>query len=206
MRESHPHHFHRHHHHHHSTQTSCPGRRLTRRGSWWPWTTTRTRARARELSRLETPNITICNATVDHSDTKPFFIHYFLLCEGDLAWRLCSREVKASRTVPPWWLRTSATINIRPNTIQVSYTLFCGEDNFRNRYRTKVSERDVLIDFWDTAGQERFNTMHRSYYHQAHACIMVFDATRKVTVFLDALASPDFKLSVSVICFSDNQW
>ena len=58
-----------------------------------------------------------------------------------------------------------------------------------------MSERDVLIDFWDTAGQERFNTMHRSYYHQAHACIMVFDATRKVTVFLDALASPDFKLS-----------
>ena len=123
MRESHPHHFHRHHHHHHSTQTSCPGRRLTRRGSWWPWTTTRTRARARELSRLETPNITICNATVDHSDTKPFFIHYFLLCEGDLAWRLCSREVKAGWEVPPWWIRTSATINIRPNTVQVSYTL-----------------------------------------------------------------------------------
>merc|ERR1712038_1295323 len=49
------------------------------------------------------------------------------------------------------------------------------------RYRTKVGDRDVLIDFWDTAGQERFNTMHRSYYHQAHACIMVFDATRKVT-------------------------
>ena len=48
------------------------------------------------------------------------------------------------------------------------------------RYRTKVGTRDVLIDFWDTAGQERFNTMHRSYYHQAHAAIMVFDATRKV--------------------------
>ena len=113
--------------------------------------------------------------------TKTLFVHYFILCEGDLAWRLCSREVKAGWEVPPWWIRTSATINIRPNTIQVSYNLFCGEDNFRNRYRTKVSERDVLIDFWDTAGQERFNTMHRSYYHQAHACIMVFDATRKVT-------------------------
>merc|ERR1712083_846498 len=49
------------------------------------------------------------------------------------------------------------------------------------RYRTKVGTRDVLIDFWDTAGQERFNTMHRSYYHQAHACILVFDSTRKVT-------------------------
>ena len=28
-------------------------------------------------------------------------------------------------------------------------------------------------DFWDTAGQERFNSMHPSYYHNAHACIMV---------------------------------
>jgi len=38
-----------------------------------------------------------------------------------------------------------------------------------------------LSDFWDTAGQEMFQSMHPSYYHQAHACIMVFDATRKVT-------------------------
>lgn len=28
-------------------------------------------------------------------------------------------------------------------------------------------------DFWDTAGQERFQSMHPSYYHNAHACIMV---------------------------------
>ncbi|XP_025714443.1 rab-like protein 2B isoform X3 [Callorhinus ursinus] len=37
------------------------------------------------------------------------------------------------------------------------------------------------IDFWDTAGQERFQSMHASYYHKAHACIMVFDVQRKVT-------------------------
>ena len=30
-----------------------------------------------------------------------------------------------------------------------------------------------IEDFWDTAGQERFNSMHPSYYHQAHACILV---------------------------------
>ena len=53
--------------------------------------------------------------------------------------------------------------------------------NIHHRYRTKVGDRDVLIDFWDTAGQERFNTMHRSYYHQASACVLVFDSTRKVT-------------------------
>ena len=32
-----------------------------------------------------------------------------------------------------------------------------------------------------TAGQERFNSMHPSYYHGAHACIMCFDITRKIT-------------------------
>lgn len=39
----------------------------------------------------------------------------------------------------------------------------------------------VKVDFWDTAGQEKFNAMHPSYYYQAHACIMVFDVTRKQT-------------------------
>ena len=28
-------------------------------------------------------------------------------------------------------------------------------------------------DFWDTAGQERFSSMHPSYYHEAHSCILV---------------------------------
>ncbi|KAI8827251.1 P-loop containing nucleoside triphosphate hydrolase protein [Fimicolochytrium jonesii] len=41
--------------------------------------------------------------------------------------------------------------------------------------------RKITIDFWDTAGQERFQTMHPSYYHGAHACILVFDVGRKVT-------------------------
>lgn len=45
----------------------------------------------------------------------------------------------------------------------------------------KLTVDFVLADFWDTAGQERFHSLHPSYYHQAHACIMVFDATRKVT-------------------------
>ncbi|GLH12361.1 hypothetical protein R5R35_011704 [Gryllus longicercus] len=49
------------------------------------------------------------------------------------------------------------------------------------RYTTKVETDSVVVDFWDTAGQEMFQSMHPSYYHQAHACIMVFDATRKIT-------------------------
>ncbi|XP_021239874.1 rab-like protein 2A [Numida meleagris] len=49
------------------------------------------------------------------------------------------------------------------------------------QHRTRVDGKAVLVDFWDTAGQERFQSMHASYYHKAHACIMVFDVQRKVT-------------------------
>merc|ERR1712146_85675 len=54
------------------------------------------------------------------------------------------------------------------------------------RHEANVSGADgeqipVDVDFWDTAGQERFNSMHPSYYHNAHACVMVFDVGRKST-------------------------
>ncbi|XP_069764143.1 RAB, member of RAS oncogene family-like 2 [Narcine bancroftii] len=49
------------------------------------------------------------------------------------------------------------------------------------KYTTKVNDKTVLVDFWDTAGQERFQGMHPTYYHKAHACIMVFDVQRKIT-------------------------
>lgn len=39
--------------------------------------------------------------------------------------------------------------------------------------RYTESLTDSISDFWDTAGQERFNNMHPSYYHQAHACLLV---------------------------------
>lgn len=45
---------------------------------------------------------------------------------------------------------------------------------------TEDGER-LSVEFWDTAGQEQFNTMHPTYYHRAHACVMVFDVTRKAT-------------------------
>ncbi|XP_062435139.1 rab-like protein 2B isoform X2 [Rhea pennata] len=49
------------------------------------------------------------------------------------------------------------------------------------QHRARVDGKPVVVDFWDTAGQERFQSMHASYYHKAHACIMVFDVQRKVT-------------------------
>ncbi|CEO98403.1 Ras family [Plasmodiophora brassicae] len=49
------------------------------------------------------------------------------------------------------------------------------------RHNTEIDGKPVSIDFWDTAGQERFTSMHPSYYYRAHACILAFDVTRKVT-------------------------
>lgn len=53
---------------------------------------------------------------------------------------------------------------------------------FRHVARSPIIPFENLqIDFWDTAGQERFLTMHPSYYVGSHACILVFDVTRKIT-------------------------
>nr|XP_023398243.1 rab-like protein 2A isoform X4 [Loxodonta africana] len=41
------------------------------------------------------------------------------------------------------------------------------------KHTATVDGKTILVDFWDTAGQERFQSMHASYYHKAHACIMV---------------------------------
>ncbi|XP_068826298.1 rab-like protein 2B isoform X1 [Capricornis sumatraensis] len=49
------------------------------------------------------------------------------------------------------------------------------------KHTASVDGRTVLVDFWDTAGQERFQSMHASYYHKAHACVLVFDVQRKIT-------------------------
>jgi hypothetical protein len=48
-------------------------------------------------------------------------------------------------------------------------------------YSATLNGRPEAVDFWDTAGQERFLSMHPSYYYKAHACVLVFDVTRKVT-------------------------
>jgi len=52
---------------------------------------------------------------------------------------------------------------------------------FRHNAEIPNCDEKVAVDFWDTAGQERFNSMHPAYYHQAHACILCFDVTRKQT-------------------------
>jgi len=49
------------------------------------------------------------------------------------------------------------------------------------KHKATIGNKKVPVDIWDTAGQERFMSLHSSYYHQADACVLVFDATRKST-------------------------
>ncbi|KNE55987.1 small GTP-binding protein domain [Allomyces macrogynus ATCC 38327] len=52
---------------------------------------------------------------------------------------------------------------------------------FRHSTKHPTTGQPLAIDFYDTAGQERFASMHASYYYGAHACLLCFDLTRKVT-------------------------
>ena len=40
---------------------------------------------------------------------------------------------------------------------------------------------EITIHIWDTAGQDLFNSIHPTYFFEAHAALFVFDTTRKIT-------------------------
>ncbi|XKL59399.1 hypothetical protein PGB90_000415 [Kerria lacca] len=51
-------------------------------------------------------------------------------------------------------------------------------------YRNKVIEIDgtkVKLQIWDTAGQERFRSVTHAYYRDAHALLLLYDVTNKIS-------------------------
>ncbi|XP_065182784.1 ras-related protein Rab-43-like [Sycon ciliatum] len=44
----------------------------------------------------------------------------------------------------------------------------------------------VKLHIWDTAGQERFKSVSHSFYHNAHAAILVYDITNEGSFFTTA--------------------
>lgn len=69
--------------------------------------------------------------------------------------------------------------------LQTNHSSRCDRKSFCSQAHTAspfaARHRVIPRIAQDTAGQERFNSMHPSYYYRAHACILVFDVTRKVT-------------------------
>ena len=66
------------------------------------------------------------------------------------------------------------------NTFQDAYLSTIGFD-FKIKYVTLKSGKQVKIQLWDTAGQERFRTIAKSYYKGAHGIILIYDVTVKKT-------------------------
>ena len=48
------------------------------------------------------------------------------------------------------------------------------------------SSHDIKIQLWDTAGSERFKTINRIYYRDATAALVVYDITKRNTLFQEA--------------------
>jgi len=56
-------------------------------------------------------------------------------------------------------------------------------DDFKDSTTIKIKVDDHIIRFvlWDTAGQEQFQSLPRSYFRDASACLLVFDLANKAS-------------------------
>ena len=45
---------------------------------------------------------------------------------------------------------------------------------------------NIKMQLWDTAGSERFRTVNQIYYRNAGAALVVYDITRRSTLFQEA--------------------
>ncbi|XP_055845217.1 ras-related protein Rab-37 isoform X2 [Episyrphus balteatus] len=52
--------------------------------------------------------------------------------------------------------------------------------DFRNKV-VNVDNTRVKLQIWDTAGQERFRSVTHAYYRDAHALLLLYDVTNKVS-------------------------
>jgi Rab-like protein 2 len=79
----------------------------------------------------------------------------------------------------PRRLSTHALTLYRKNVMLGNTIDECNDNN--SNINNNDGDKPIKVDFWDTAGQEKFSSLHPTYYYQAHACILVFDVTRKST-------------------------
>ncbi|XP_045166507.1 ras-related protein Rab-7L1-like [Mercenaria mercenaria] len=66
------------------------------------------------------------------------------------------------------------------NLFRRDYKMTIGVD-FALKVIKWSDSQNIKLQLWDIAGQERFTSMTRVYYKDAHACIVMFDLTQRLT-------------------------
>lgn len=66
------------------------------------------------------------------------------------------------------------------NIYKKDYKMTIGVD-FALKMIKWSDSQNIKLQLWDIAGQERFTSMTRVYYKDAHACIVMFDLTQRLT-------------------------
>eukprot|EP00984_Skeletonema_dohrnii_P011677 scaffold4688_cov77-Skeletonema_dohrnii-CCMP3373.AAC.3 len=122
-------------------------------------------------SSIEQNNIN--NTTTDEPDVKIIIIGDSAVGKSKLLERYLVNDYNPRR------LSTHALTLYRKNVLLGNTTVDCNSNNSNNN--NDDGDKPIKVDFWDTAGQEKFSSLHSTYYYQAHACILVFDVTRKST-------------------------
>lgn len=66
------------------------------------------------------------------------------------------------------------------NLFKRDYKMTIGVD-FALKVVKWSDSKNIKLQLWDIAGQERFTSMTRVYYKNAHACVVMFDLTQRLT-------------------------
>ncbi|KAL4225960.1 Ras-related protein Rab-7L1 [Mactra antiquata] len=66
------------------------------------------------------------------------------------------------------------------NLFRRDYKMTIGVD-FALKVIKWSDSQNIKLQLWDIAGQERFTSMTRVYYKDAHACVVMFDLTQRLT-------------------------
>lgn len=75
--------------------------------------------------------------------------------------------------------KTSLLLRFSDNMFHADYRCTIGVD-FKIK-TLKVDDQLVKFQIWDTAGQERFRSVSQAYFRNSHACIAVYDITKRST-------------------------
>uniref|UniRef100_A0A1A9V3Q7 Ras-related protein Rab-37 n=1 Tax=Glossina austeni TaxID=7395 RepID=A0A1A9V3Q7_GLOAU len=76
--------------------------------------------------------------------------------------------------------KTSLLVMFRDGVYMPCYYVTTVGIDFMNKV-VLVDGTRVKLQIWDTAGQERFRSVTHAYYRDAHALLLLYDVTNKIT-------------------------